>query len=481
MYFTPPIYQAIERNGSPVPMASVQFFAGLSDVPLVVFRDAALADPHPPLILSDIAGRFPAIFLPVATAAVPTFRVRCLMPDGSPIYEASGLDLPAAPVSASTASSYALPLIPCVDDGGNLSITLTSATFAGLLSVNASASDVQVQLPSLASLSPVGRNLTVRQIGQGSAVVVFSPSAAAPIDGSRGFPLTDFGEQVTIVATSVDFRAIGWNRDDNVIAVVARLAAPPAGPVAGGWYIATAASGAWTSVGTLYRADGVGGWIAVSPRVGMVAIVMAETFGGLKVPYQWTGTAWAIWPGFSAVTTTPVVAYRSALSGAFPPTAKGADIIVDDTVNPDDLWLWTPSRSAYELYSTGVFFKTGTTASALGVNAGLTAFTPPVVAEIPAKRLKAMEIAIGGPGAWAQHAFRVKGATEFPIGAVEPMTGTLLVTVTGTLTDTGQILITTPTGTLTVAPTDIVEIGLNNVGNAYASTGANFTWTIRDV
>lgn len=353
MIFTPPSSHVVDRNGQPLARAKLSFFAGSTQTPLVVYRDAALTAPIGSTVTADLAGRFPAVFLPVATAAATTYRVRCADSMDGTIYEASGLDLPVVTAADATApSTYALTLIPSAEDNGALVITLTSATFQGLLSVNASSADVQVVLPTLSSLSPGGRNMTIRQIGSGAAVVVYSTIAAILIDGSQGFPLSEPNEQITLVAGATDFKAIDWTHDGHVLLVQSRQAAPVTGPVTGGYYIATATSTPWI-VQTVYRANGVGGWRTITPRTGMTAMVLDESYAGLRVPYQYNGSAWTPWPGFAS--STSVVTYRSALvsTAVFPPTAKTADFIIDDVSAPVSVWLWdaTPLPGAYVPFS----------------------------------------------------------------------------------------------------------------------------------
>jgi hypothetical protein len=498
MIFQPPQTQVADRNGLPLAGASLSFFQANTNTPLTVFRDAARTSPHAVSIVADLAGRFPAIFLPAASSTVQTYRVRCADNMSALIYEVPGLSLPAATAAATVTQSFALPLIPCVEDGGNLSITLTSATFNGLLSVNASASDVSVVLPALSSLTP-GQNITIRQIGQGAAVLIQGPDVASLIDGYQGYPLTDTDEQACFVAAGTEFKAINWTLDRQSFLVQSRIATPIAGPVAGGFYIATATSAPLTLNG-LYRADGLGNWRQMAVRPGMVAVVTGETYNGLRVSYQWTGSAWTKLPGFAAV--MPVVGYHSLLPGTFPPTAKTADVIIDDLKSPTGLYLWNPTSGAYKSYSPDVpYLRSGATASGSGFNGVPTTYgeqtaTLNTLAEIPAGRIGTLQLAMNytGPAVSPNPIFipsiRVKGEPFYHNwqGVVSAADGYVF-TFAGGLRGDGNIDVfffdTGGTAHLaaTVPPNTIMEIGgdaQGGYGPVYSSIGQNFNWTIRN-
>jgi hypothetical protein len=307
--FTTPISHVVNRNGEPIARATLQFFSGETDAGLATYRDAARSAAHPEVVTADLAGRFPLVMLPYATASVTTYRVRCTDARGGVIYEAKGLPLP----NESVAATLALPLVPASDGGSASSITLTAASFRGLLSVNASSSDVPVVLPAPATLTP-GQSMTIRQRGAGAAVIVQSHNGVVLVGSTPGYPLRTTDEEITILATATGFQAFGAPPGP-VLIIQSSSDTPAPGAIPGAWYLATITTGPWIK-DRLYRDNGIGGWIERQPHEGLLVLVSSELTGGSPTPYCWSGSAWTPWAVRSGTTAAEVMTVQvQAASG----------------------------------------------------------------------------------------------------------------------------------------------------------------------
>lgn len=313
--FIDPISFVADRQGVPIARAAYRFFAGRSDVPLVVYRDAARTSAHPPRIETDFAGRRPAIWLPLASPSIPTYRVRVEDGFGGLLFEVDDLPLPA---SGSSSAAAAASLVTLVDAGTELSISLTPSTMVGILSVNASAADVRVRLPELTTLSP-GQSIEIVQVGTGAAVVVEHPSGAAIIEGRSVWPISRHNERARFVSTATDFRMITDAYDGPVFVAVARSLSVPPSPASGALYLAGVTAGIWTAE-RLYRADGLGGWIDVPLSAGMLALVTGELVSSSPRPYCFNGTSWVPWTPFQGTAEVMVLHHEqpSGTPGGIP-------------------------------------------------------------------------------------------------------------------------------------------------------------------
>jgi len=72
--------------------AAAYFYTGSSTTPLVVYRDAALTQPHPWPVIADVNGVFPAIFVPYVT-----YRRRIVTSTGVLISDVGDIPNPAPP------------------------------------------------------------------------------------------------------------------------------------------------------------------------------------------------------------------------------------------------------------------------------------------------------------------------------------------------------------------------------------------------
>lgn len=81
----------IDPNGNPYVGAQAFFYAAGTTTPKAVYWDSAFDAAHDHPVLSDGAGRFPAVFIPEGD-----FRVRVLDAGGATLWEADGISVPSA-------------------------------------------------------------------------------------------------------------------------------------------------------------------------------------------------------------------------------------------------------------------------------------------------------------------------------------------------------------------------------------------------
>ncbi len=313
MIFLPPSHHVVDRNGSPLARAQLRFRIADTTLALTVYQDPERTSPHPEVVTADMAGRFPPVYLPFATTGVTTYTAECRSAGGGVVYEVPGLALPVQ-AAAGTPATFALPLAPVSTSGTATIVNLTPATFRGVLTVNASSIDIPVVLPPHASLTP-GQSIVVRQSGFGAAVVVQSADGLVPVGAAAYLPLSERGEEATIIATATGFVVVHESLRGPLYMIASRSSSAPTSPPSGALYIATATVGAWVA-GRIYRAAGGGGaWIAVEPRPGALAIVLDELVAGSPTPYTWSGSDWVKWSGIIA-SAQVLIAQVQASSGA---------------------------------------------------------------------------------------------------------------------------------------------------------------------
>jgi len=94
--------------------------------PIVVYRDAAAAVPHPFPVVADSTGRFPAIYIPYGT-----FKERVTRASGVVLWEDDQIPNP-APVTITSGVSPAEQLITT----GDIKFRMTNAALAGFVRLN---------------------------------------------------------------------------------------------------------------------------------------------------------------------------------------------------------------------------------------------------------------------------------------------------------------------------------------------------------
>ncbi len=287
--YTQPISFLNDRDGKPLARASLQFYVNRTRTPLVTYKDAARIRKNPETIASDEAGRWPPIWLPFQAGTTLKYTVECLDDQGGMVFTSDDQELPIQGAE-SGATLYAFPLVSTSQGGTATTITLAAANFKGLLSVAASAANVYIDIPNTGLAA--GRNLTIRQIGFGSAVVIRA-GVNILIDQTRAYPLRDKGESATIVWDGGGFVVADHNRLlGGIIPVTSRIDAAPASPLPGAVYLAKASTASFVK-DYLYKADGAGGFIEYAPATGWIAVVGDEDVAA----YAWTGTTWKSWIG----------------------------------------------------------------------------------------------------------------------------------------------------------------------------------------
>jgi hypothetical protein len=175
--------------------------------------------------------------------------------------------------------------------------TILAADQSSVFSVNCSAGDVLLTLPSAVTVGD-GWFITVQHSGSANQVRVTTVSSQTIASGAASYAqnivLSYSGEEISIVSDGGNWRCYGhtpphFKSAQGIITVVDRLSAPPGGEVEGSVYLLTSSpSGDWSSFSehdlVQYTSSA---WVRFAPREGWQVWVADE-----DATYRFDGSSW---------------------------------------------------------------------------------------------------------------------------------------------------------------------------------------------
>jgi hypothetical protein len=267
--------QPVDRNGQPLAYAYRQYWR--NNALMTVYSDIGRTKPHPSDIRADLAGRFPAVYVPDGTYL---YTVKTFDTDGNPI---TTVDAGSAPTDATTTTGPGFASL-------TESTVLTAAQFAGTTDVTPpSASPVVITFP-LAKLATKTSGVIRHRGSQGTVILKgqgVEPTDDAPAQVLRPGDTAAVGCDGArfLITARVDGQPTTWT------IVSRKLTTPPASPTPGAVYLAATAAVAPWLAGKLFKADGAGNWLRYTPQIGDLGVILDELKGTAPLLTVYKGTA----------------------------------------------------------------------------------------------------------------------------------------------------------------------------------------------
>lgn len=275
--------QRLDANGVPFNGGVYTYFQAGTSTPLTIYRDEAAATPWGVSVTLDASGRLTDAIFVGETDFKETFTPPVASGEAAITYDG----YPGAEPAPDT--SQARPVTP-VSIASGATVTMTAPMIGTVQDVDTTSSNTTFVLLPPDDLDN-GERITVRKTVAGNRLTI-----SGPIDGDTSLALTDAYDSVTLVSNGVDsYRVTAFSRPGLLpmpIKVADRLAAPPASPTAGAFYIINATpTGAWSSYAQhdIVRADGLGGWDRFTPTAdgGWLAYVQDENLFTAFIDAAW--------------------------------------------------------------------------------------------------------------------------------------------------------------------------------------------------
>lgn len=382
----PPGWRATDDSGNVVPGARLYAYESGSDTALGLYADAGLSLSLGAVIVCDAAG-YPTTdgasrtLLYTGTAA---YRLVLTDSDGVGIWThdavraasvtPSALDTatPAYTVTVVT-EAYSIgeddrgAVFHCVCTGGTFGVQLPDASAVGagwVCKILHDGADNQVLVTSVSGQSMAYRGSSrtiIALLSRGEAIECISNGSDWAITSASSSPLSD---------------------NPGPLNIADRTSTPPGSPVTGARYILTGSpTGAWSTFSEhdVVEADGDGGWLRYTPRVGWLAWVADET-----LYTAWDGSTWVDQTGMRRLTTVilPVAVFAdqkaSGTSGGNPTAAawttstintqisnsiSGASLATNQITLPTGSYLVDFSRTFYATRRSKLRFRSVTDAA----------------------------------------------------------------------------------------------------------------------